>query len=329
MIRLWRPRRQSLEPRPAWQLSTLAAAIGALLGAAVIGSICVWLAIAPPTPVPPPTLAAPTPTAIFALSAEQERALKPKDTFKECGNCPEMIVVPAGTFTMGSPANELERFPDEGRQHTVTFARQFAVGRFALTFDEWDACVAEGGCNGYRPDDQGWGRGRRPVINVSWSDAEAYVAWLAKKTGKSYRLLSEAEREYVTRAGTTTPFWWGNSISASQANYNGNFTYGNGVKGEFRMRTVPVDSFEPNPWDLYQVHGNVYDWTGDCWHDSYQGAPVDGSPWTSGDCLCCVARGGSWDVDPGVLRSADRYMSIPGYRFRNVGFRLGRTLLTP
>jgi formylglycine-generating enzyme required for sulfatase activity len=167
------------------------------------------------------------------------------------------------------------------------------------------------------------------VINVSWDDAKAYVAWLAKKTGKSYRLLSEAEREYVTRAGTTTPFWWGNSISTSQANYNGNYTYGNGVKGEFRQRTVPVDSFAPNPWGLYQVHGNVYDWMEDCWHDSYQGAPADGSAWTSGDCSRRVVRGGSWIDTPDVLRSANRNRSSSDGRIVNLGFRVGRTLLAP
>jgi formylglycine-generating enzyme required for sulfatase activity len=129
--------------------------------------------------------------------------------FKECENCPEMVVVPSGSFTMGSPASEEGRGNEEGPQHSVTLAKPFAVGRFAVTFDEWDACVADGGCNGHRPDDKGWGRGRQPVINVSWADAKAYVAWLSRKTGKPYRLLSEAEREYVTRAGTTTPFWWG------------------------------------------------------------------------------------------------------------------------
>ena len=169
------------------------------------------------------------------LSPAQERALKPKDTFKECDTCPEMVVVPAGSFTMGSPASEKHRDSHEGPQRRVSFARQFAVGKFAVTFDEWDACVADGGCNGYRPDDQGWGRGKRPVINVNWDDAKAYVAWLSRKTGKTYRLLSEAEREYVARAGTTTPFWWGSSISTSQANYDGNYTYGGGSKGEYRQ----------------------------------------------------------------------------------------------
>jgi formylglycine-generating enzyme required for sulfatase activity len=131
-----------------------------------------------------------------------------EDTFKECTSCPQMIVVPVGSFTMGSPASEPGRRIDEGPQHRVTIARQFAVGQFELTFDEWDACVAGGGCNGYKPTDQGWGRGRRPTIYVSWDEANAYVAWLSKLTGKPYRLLSEAEYEYATRAGTQTAGGW-------------------------------------------------------------------------------------------------------------------------
>jgi formylglycine-generating enzyme required for sulfatase activity len=155
------------------------------------------------------------------LSAAEERALRPKDSFKECAACAEMVVVPAGSFAMGSRMSEPGRSDDEGPQRTVTFKRQFAVGRFAVTFDEWDACVADAGCNGHRPFDEGWGRGRRPVIHVNWNDAQTYLAWISLKTGKGYRLLSEAEREYVTRAGTTTPFWLGSSISLDQANISG------------------------------------------------------------------------------------------------------------
>ena len=170
---------------------------------------------------------------------------------------------------MGSPASEPQKtLSDEGPQHRVTFARQFAVGKFAVTFDEWDACVADGGCNGYRPTDEGWGRGKRPVINVNWNDAKAYVAWLSQKTGKTYRLLSEAEREYVTRAGTTTPFWWGSSISTGQANYNGNQPTAADQRASFGRRPFRSNSFQPNPWGLYQVHGNVWEWTEDCWNDA-------------------------------------------------------------
>jgi formylglycine-generating enzyme required for sulfatase activity len=260
------------------------------------------------------------------LSSGEECAVKPKDSFKECSQCPEMVVVPADSFTMGSPDGETGRFANEGPQQPVRFMKPFAVGKFAVTFDEWDACVADSGCKGYKPSDQGWGRGRLPVINVSWNDATAYAAWLSRKTGKTYRLLSEAEREYVTRAGSTTPFWWGGSISPQQANYDGNYTYGNGPKGEYRERTVPVDSFQPNPWGLYQVHGNVWEWTQDCYHDSYAGAPLDGSAWATGDCSSRVLRGGAWNSYPGGLCAAYRFGLTRGYRGSLVGFRLGRTL---
>jgi formylglycine-generating enzyme required for sulfatase activity len=166
-----------------------------------------------------------------ALSTAEECGLKAKEAFKECDKCPERIVAPAGSFMMGS-SEKRDGTNFEGPQHRVTFGGQFAVGTFAVTFDEWEACVADGGCNGYRPEDEGWGRGRRPVINVSWNHAKAYAAWLSRKTEKTYRLLSEAEREYVTRAGTTTPFWWGSSISTQQANYFSG-SWGSG-------RTVPV-----------------------------------------------------------------------------------------
>ena len=344
------------QPQRAGHSPNRALMIGSLVGAAIIAAIGAWFVVVRPTPpsvtaqqvpsapgpasTPVPAPLAPTPPAVApaqpavtpkpisgaALSANQERALQPKDTFKECQNCPEMVVVPAGAFTMGSPASEEGRSSDESPQHTVTFANPFAVGKFALTFDEWDACVADGGCNGYRPDDNGWGRGRQPVINVTWDDAKAYVAWLAKKTGKSYRLLTEAEREYAARTGTTTPFWWGSSISTSQANYDGNYTYGNGVKGEFRGRTVQVGSFVPNPWGLYQVHGNIWDWTEDCYHDSYSGAPADGAAWTSGDCSRHVRRGGSWYLYPYYLRSATRTGRPAGDRDIYTGLRVGRTL---
>jgi formylglycine-generating enzyme required for sulfatase activity len=242
------------------------------------------------------------------LSQAEERGLKPKDQFKECDGCPEMIVVPAGEFVMGSPENEEGRSEDESPQHNVIFQMPFAVGRFAITFEEWDACVADRGCRNYSPGDKGWGRGRQPVIAIWWDDAQAYVKWLSQKTGKGYRLLSEAEREYVTRAGTTTPFWWGSAISSKQANYDGSFRFpfDGGVKGEFRKKTLPVDFFEPNPWGLYQVHGNVSEWVGDCWHQNYEGAPSDGSAWISVDCGRRLLRGGDWNSAPWHLRSASR-----------------------
>jgi formylglycine-generating enzyme required for sulfatase activity len=252
------------------------------------------------------------------------------ERFRDCGAnetwCPEMVVAPADKFTMGSPASEVGRFNDEGPPHTVTFALPFAVSKFAVTFDEWDACVNDRGCNGYRPDDNKWGRGRQPVINVSWDDAKAYVDWLSKKTGKPYRLLSEAEREYVMRAGTKTPFWWGSSISTSQANYDGNSTYGGGSKEEYRQRTILVNSFAANPWGLYQVHGNVWGWVEDCYQENYNGAPSDGSARSISNCASRVLRGGSWNSNPRSLRSADRGGIHPDDRVSLFGFRVARTL---
>jgi len=260
------------------------------------------------------------------LSNAEERALKPGDNFKECDNCPEIVVIPAGSFMMGSPAIEQQRSSSE-TQVQVSIAAPFAVGKYAVTFDEWDACVADGGCIGYRPDDNGWGRGKHPVINVNWDNAQAYVSWLSRKTGKIYRLLSEAEREYVTRAGTTMQFWWGSSIRTTQANYNWEVNgYGASSKGGYRQQTMPVDSFEPNAWGLYQVHGNVWEWTEDCWNDSNQGNPADGSARTIGDCSRRVVRGGSWDSSPQFLRSACRGVIIAVIQSLNMGFRLARTL---
>jgi formylglycine-generating enzyme required for sulfatase activity len=237
--------------------------------------------------------------------------------FKDFPVGPEMVVVPGGTFLMGSGKGE--GYDDERPQHKVTIAGPFAVGRFAITFDEWDAAYKRGGVK-HNPGDQGWGRGRRPVINVSWDDAKLYINWLNAKTGKTYRLLSEAEREYVTRAGTTTPFWWGLSITTKQANYN------SGSK-EYRQQTVPVDSFEANPWGLFNVHGNVFEWCEDVWHGNYDGVPTDGSAWLEGgDDSLRVVRGGSWGSNPRGLRSADRDGGTTDDRYNVLGFRLAGTL---
>ena len=243
-----------------------------------------------------------------SLGWQEEQALQPMDIFKECGVCPEMVVVPAGAFIMGAPKTEHGSEDNERPEYKVTIEKQFAVGRFAVTFEEWDACVADGGCKRYRPGDRGWGRGRRPVINLRWGDAKAYTRWLTEKTGRDYRLLSEAEREYVTRAGTNTPFWWGASISSEKANYDGEFPHptATGQVGEFRRETLPVDSFAPNHWGLYQVHGNIYEWVEDCWNNSYHGAPTDGSAWITGNCDRRVLRGGAYNFAPWHLRSAAR-----------------------
>lgn len=285
-------------------------------GAAII----LWLTMPPasaqvtPMPAPEPTQAAP-------LSTTQEKAEKPGDTFKECENCPEMVVVPAGSFTMASPASEPGRFADEVPQHLVTIARPFAVGRFEVTFDEWDGCAADGGCNGYKPSDEGWGRRRRPVINVSWDDAKAYAEWLSNETGKPYRLLSGAEYEYATRAGTQTAYPWGNAIGTNNAN-----CHACGSQWDAKQ-TAPVGSFPANGFGLYDMVGNVREWTEDCYHDTYSGAPTDGSAWIEGgNCYARVVRGGSFLLAPAFLRSAARYWFTTDYRLRYLGFRVARTL---
>ena len=234
--------------------------------------------------------------------------------YKDCSECPAIVEIPPGTFMMGSPDSDSERNDDEGPVHRVTIPASFAVGKYEVTFDEWDACVSAGGCS-HKPEDKGWGRGRLPVIYVSWGDAQEYVSWLSKKTGKTYRLLSEAEWEYVARAGTTTPFHTGEQISTSQANF-----------GKSRKRTVPVGSFGANQFGLHDVHGNVYEWVQDCWNANYKGAPVDGSVWTTVDCTSRVLRGGSWYIEPRILRSAFRNRDRTVNRYSFVGFRVARTL---
>lgn len=221
---------------------------------------------------------------------------------------------------MGSPANEKGRNPNEGPQHAVTIARAFAVSEYEITFEEWDVCVADGGCDGYRPPDAGWGRGLRPVINVSWDDARSYVAWLSMKTGKPYRLLSEAEYEYAARAGTQTAYPWGNAVGANNANCNEC-----GSKWDAYI-TAPVGSFAANPFGLYDMVNNVRVWTEDCYHDSYAGAPADGSAWTAGDCARRVVRGGSWFGPPDKLRSAFRDWNATRIWVYVLGFRIARTL---
>jgi formylglycine-generating enzyme required for sulfatase activity len=260
--------------------------------------------------------------------------------FKDAEFAPEMVVAPAGSFMMGSPPGTLgfggepERSDDEGPQRKVAIATPFAIGRYAVTFAEWDAAQQDRdwqaitGRQARLPGDEGWGRADRPAIDVDWDDAKAYAAWLSQKTGKDYRLPSEAEWEYACRAGSVTPFWWGASITPEQANYDGSVEpyKGGGKKGEYRRKTLPVKSFEPNPWGLYQVHGNVWEWCEDLWHDNYNGAPTDGSAWTTGDSPYRVLRGGSWVDNPRALRSACRNLGNPRSRLRFRGFRVARTL---
>lgn len=262
-------------------------------------------------------------TNVHALTAARERALKPKDSFKECTDCPEMVVVPAGSFMMGSPSTEKNRSSNEGPLHSVTIGKPFAVAKFELMFAEWDACVDHGDCVPHVPD-SGWGRGRQPAINVSWDDAQRYVAWLSRVTGKHYRLFTEAEYEYAARAGTQTAYPWGDDIKLNgevMANCNGC-----GSKWDAK-RTAPVGSFPANTFGLYDMVGNVFEWTEDCYHPNYQGAPASGSAWIAGGtCTDRILRGGAWYGDPRLLRSADRLWVSSVGRDNFAGFRVGRTL---
>jgi formylglycine-generating enzyme required for sulfatase activity len=256
----------------------------------------------------------------YVITEARERALKPKDTFKECSGCPEMVVVPAGEFMMGWPETEKGYSDNEGPQHKVMIAKPFAVARFELTFAEWDTCVAHSDCS-RNPRAPGWGRGRQPVINVSWDEAQRYVAWLSSMTGKSYRLLSEAEWEYAARAGTTTRYSFGDDEAEL-----GQYAW---YRENSNNRAHPVGEKMPNAFGVFDMHGNVWEWVEDCYHDAYEGAPVDGATWTTGGCAARVIRGGSWNDDPRNLRSAERDRDLAVDRASGLGFRVGRALLTP
>jgi formylglycine-generating enzyme required for sulfatase activity len=263
-----------------------------------------------------------------ALAAETElnlsqMILQPGQniSFRECSRCPEMVVVPKGEFIMGSPATEKERSNAEGPQHKVAFASNFAVAKFEATFDEWKVCVDARACENVS--DHHWGRGNRPVINVSWDDAQQYVKWLSGRTGRPYRLLSEAEWEYAARAGSTTVYSWGDTVGEGNANCDGCGSKWDG------KQTAPVGSFEPNAFGLHDMLGNVYEWVQDCGTANYNGAPSDGSART-GPCRSRVLRGGSWSYDPRDLRSANRRPSSASDQSSSRGFRVARTLsVTP
>lgn len=258
----------------------------------------------------------------YVLTADAERKLKPTDTFHECAtNCPRMIVIPPGKFIMGSPYSEPGRAANEGPQHPVAIARQFAVSIHDVTFAEWDACEKVGGCP--HVTDSGYGRDNMPVTNITWNDAETYVEWLAKMTGQPYRLPSEAEWEYVARAGTTTTYYWGDDLGSGNAN-----CMVCGSKFDDKGPS-PVGSFKPNPFGLYDVTGDVWQWLGDCFHKNYKGAPADGAAWTSGDCSLRVDRGGSWISAASNLRIAFRGSYPAGSRNYSLGLRVARTLAPP
>ena len=307
------------------------------------------------TPPPPPvTLPAPVqPTVAIVPNPQVIPEHKVGETFKDCDNCPEMVVVRAGEFTMGSPSDENGRLPNEDPQHEVRIATPFAVGKFEVTKDQFEAFVNE---SGYDAGSKCWtlennktaeraGRsfrnvgfkqtGSEPVACVNWYDAKAYAAWLAKKTGKDYRLLSEAEWEYAERAGSELRLVSAKSESDLCHYANGpdlavkkvfkNWTVTNCSDGY--VYTAPVGSFAPNDFGLYDMQGNVWEWVEDCVHDDYNGAPSDGSAWTSGgDCSKRMGRGAAWNTLPRDLRAAFRDNAPIDHRSNIIGLRVARAL---
>ncbi len=243
---------------------------------------------------------------------------EPGETFSDSlgggGRGPEMVVIPAGSFEMGCVSGQ-ECYDDELPVHTVTIAQPLAVSKYEITFEDYDRLAGP-----EQVDDEGWGRERRPVMNVSWNDAREYVAWLSTQTGQTYRLLTEAEWEYAARAGSTAQFTWGSHIGQERANCGGCAT-----EWDF-FQTAPAGSFAPNAFGLHDMHGNVWEWVEDCWNENYTDAPSNGEAWLSGDCSQRILRGGSYDDFHYDLRSAVRFTSAAGDRSKSLGLRVARVL---
>jgi formylglycine-generating enzyme required for sulfatase activity/uncharacterized caspase-like protein len=287
----------------------------------------------PPAGSPsPPVPAARPPTAAVAVGPPPQVAANDPggEIFKECDECPDMVVVPAGKSMLGSPSGESGRQTFEAAPHLVEIAKPFAVGRYAVTFAQWDACYAEGACGHRRLGDLDFGRGKRPAIFATWADAQLYVEWLKRKTGKPYRLLSEAEWEYSARGCKSlkcayAPFWFG-AIKPELAVYDTRRSYDGSPKANPGLKTLPVDSGPPNPFGLYNMLGNVRQWTQDCWNPAPSAVASNGAPVLSGDCTARTTRGGSWADDPAKLRAAARDYESVDEGSERIGFRVAREL---
>ena len=292
----------------------------------------------------------------------------PGSNFRDCAGCPEMIVVPAGRFLMGSPDSEAGRLDHEGPQRLVTIAKPIAVSRFEITrgqyarfvvetgHDSGDACVVWTGVDGGEVvEGRNWldpnfpQADDHPAVCISWNDARAYIDWLSRKTSQPYRFLSESEWEYMARAGSTTRFFFGDDeagicgyanvpdVSAKPDSRGSNWQYVNCDDG-YGAQTAPVGSYAPNAFGLYDVHGNVWEWVEDCYHNSFAGAPTDGTPWISGECEARVVRGGSLSAPAYLSRSAVRFFgalefldesakeTLGEFRNFNLGLRIARDL---
>ncbi len=252
---------------------------------------------------------------IAALLGANTAYAQSATTFKDCDTCPELAIIPAGSFIMGTDS----RHKYEKPPHPVTIPKSFAMGVYEISFDEWQVCFDAGFCGEEMPDDHKWGEGKRPIINITWWDAKKYLAWLSDTTGQLYRLPTEAEWEYAARAGTETEYWWGDEIGKKTANCRN-------CDIKVSHETHPVDSFKPNPWGLYNVHGNVWEWTEDCWNKTYDGAPQNGSAWLEGDCRQRVMRSGSWYYFSKNLRSSWRAKNHAKVKSYGIGFRVVREL---
>jgi len=247
--------------------------------------------------------------------AAAPKSFKTGQVFKDCPNCPELVVIPAGLYMMGSNGKRKSERP----AHRVSIKKPFAVGRFEVTFKEWQTCVDEGGCL-HKPDDHNWGRKGRPVINVTWDQAQNYMRWISKKTRNTYRLLSEAEWEYVHRAGTTTRFWWGNEVGVNNANCKD-------CKSKWSaLSSAPIGSFEANPFGVYDTTGNVFEWVEDCWNPNHENAPKTVQARKTGDCSYRVIRGGSFYYFNKVARATYRAKNPPAVKSYWLGFRVLREL---
>jgi formylglycine-generating enzyme required for sulfatase activity len=288
-------------------------------------------------PIGPETAASPGRFVPAAAKGRIEPVDDAASVFRDCDGGPEMVRIPCGRFIMGAAPDEEGSTNDERPQHEVTFAGKFALACFPVTFAQWAVAQADNGID-RAPSDHGWGAADRPVIDVSWEDAQKYVQWLSRKSGKRYRLPTEAEWEYAARAGGRMAFCWGPSISSKDANFDARYAYGRAKPGEYRKRTVAVDAFGPNTFGLYQMHGNVWEWCEDHWAGDHVGAPCDGTarvePERAGGMLGLlragvnlrVVRGGSWKALPKDLRSARRSSFPQDYRANVIGFRVARSL---
>ncbi|MDH3658745.1 MAG: SUMF1/EgtB/PvdO family nonheme iron enzyme [Alphaproteobacteria bacterium] len=257
----------------------------------------------------------------------------PASPFHDCPHCPEMVVIPGGGFLMGSADGEPGRSRNEGPQRRVEI-RSFALGKYEVTFADWRTCIEGGGCS-HQPEMGAGETDRHPVSNVSWHDVRGYVAWLSAETGETYRLPSEAEWEYATRGGENARFFWGDDV-AQACDYANGYDQTSLKKFDYALNaltcddghagTAPVGSFAPNGFDLHDLSGNVWEWVEDVYHDTYRGAPEDGSAWISGDDAVRVLRGGSWNFIASSLRSAKRDWEEPIFRSNTTGFRVARDL---